>query len=132
MFKKLFLGLSLVSALLLPSTTFAETKHPIASKDTVKKNCNEQGGTFIEGEGIYGCTLPSETRVACLPEEDVCISWKPPASESPSRKEQLMVNNQFGVSSIVSETEVRQRNPKLVDAVGRLIKSGDNMNVDRR
>lgn len=132
MFKKLFLGLFLVSALLLSSTTFAETKHPIASKDTVKKNCNALGGTFLEGGGIYGCTLPSETRVACLPEEDVCISWKPPATESPSRKEQLMVNNQFGVSSIVSETEARQRNPKLVDTVIILLKTEGATNLNKR
>jgi hypothetical protein len=76
--------------LLFPSASLAAEKkvHPLASRDTVKNNCNKQGGRYLEDKDIYGCVLSSGTRVACSERDNECISWKP-KQQTPSRREQI-------------------------------------------
>ncbi|WP_315790294.1 hypothetical protein [Fischerella sp. JS2] len=107
----------LISALLLPSAGLAETRvHPPASKDTVKRNCNKQGGRYLEGGNVYGCVLPSGTRVACQEGENECISWKN-KQQTLSRTTKLIIQNQFGVSTILTEDAAKSSYSKLVNTV---------------
>ncbi len=84
------IGAAITITLLSLNPAFAETKvHPHASKDTVIGNCKKMGGKPIEGSGVYGCILPSGTRVGCEEGGDECISWDNPNKKKPSNKKQF-------------------------------------------